>query len=71
MLIEVDGDLWESSKDLSSTTESSSKSTLFPARITERFAEARARASIRNVGSVEKEEYEDTSYTRIAPAAPR
>jgi hypothetical protein len=51
--------------------ESSIRSDLFPARITVRFGDARARASIRNVGRAEKDACEETSYIRMAPAAPR
>lgn len=40
---------------------SSARSTLLPARMTERLGEARARASIRKVGREEKDAYEATS----------
>lgn len=50
---------------------SESRSVLFPASNTVKFGDARARASIRNVGKAVNEGWEPTSYISIAPAAPR
>lgn len=47
------------------------RSALLPTRRRVRLGDARARASLRKVGSALKEASDARSYTRIAPAAPR
>ncbi len=49
---------------------SEAKSDLLPARRSVRFGEARARASLRKVGSALNESCDERSYTKMAPAAP-
>lgn len=51
----VRGGLWILSRELPSRTGSSIKSVLFPAKITVRLGDAKARASMRNVGRAVKE----------------
>lgn len=56
---------------LLSTGGSVARSSLFPTSITLRFGEANARASFRNGCKPRKEPWDEMSYTRMAPAAPR